>query len=68
MAVGSVPLDGADLLRRLVAARTAFLVTGGTGTGKTTLLSALLSVVDVGDRVLLVEDAGELPKVVLVHT
>jgi len=60
VAVGSVPLDGADLLRRLVAARTAFLVTGGTGTGKTTLLSALLSVVDVGDRVLLVEDAGEL--------
>jgi len=68
VAAGSVPLDGADLLRRLVAARTAFLVTGGTGTGKTTLLSALLSVVDVGDRVLLVEDAGELPKVVLVHT
>lgn len=60
VAAGSVPLDGADLLRRLVAARTAFLVTGGTGTGKTTLLSALLSVVDVGDRVLLVEDAGEL--------
>jgi len=38
VAVGSVPLDGADLLRRLVAARTAFLVTGGTGTGKTTRL------------------------------
>jgi len=36
--------------------------------GKTTLLSALLSVVDVGDRVLLVEDAGELPRVVSVHT
>ena len=57
---GSVPADGAELLGRLIASRTAFLVTGGTGTGKTTLLSALLSLVDPGDRLLLVEDAGEL--------
>ena len=60
VAAGSVPPDGADLLARLVASRAAFLVTGGTGTGKTTLLSALLTLVDRGDRVLLVEDAGEL--------
>ena len=60
VAAGSLCGDGAELLRRLVAARTAFLVTGGTGTGKTTLLSALLSLVDVTDRLLLVEDAGEL--------
>ena len=33
---------------------------GATGTGTTTLLSALLSLVPVGDRLLLVEDAGEL--------
>ena len=57
---GSIPPDGAELLTRLVAARVAFLVTGGTGTGKTTLLSTLLSLVDPGDRLLLVEDAGEL--------
>jgi pilus assembly protein CpaF len=57
---GSVPEDGAALLSALVAARVAFLVTGGTGTGKTTLLSALLSLVDPAHRVLLVEDAGEL--------
>ena len=57
---GSLPPDGARLLERLVASRAAFLVTGGTGTGKTTLLSALLSLVDPGDRILLVEDAGEL--------
>jgi pilus assembly protein CpaF len=60
VAAGALPPDGAELLRRLVAARTAFLVTGGTGTGKTTLLAALLSLVDPGDRLLLVEDAGEL--------
>ncbi|MCW2601650.1 MAG: type secretion system protein [Frankiales bacterium] len=60
VSAGTVPHDGAELLGQLVRARVAFLVTGGTGTGKTTLLSALLSLVDPGDRVLLVEDAGEL--------
>lgn len=60
VAAGALPPDGAELLGQLVAARTAFLVTGGTGTGKTTLLAALLSLVDAGDRLLLVEDAGEL--------
>ncbi|MCW2708773.1 MAG: pilus assembly protein CpaF [Frankiales bacterium] len=57
---GTVPPAGAALLERLVASRQAFLVSGGTGTGKTTLLSALLSLVDHQHRVLLVEDAGEL--------
>jgi pilus assembly protein CpaF len=57
---GSVPPDGAALLARLVASRAAFLVSGGTGTGKTTLLSALLSRVPASERLLLVEDAGEL--------
>ena len=57
---GSVPPDGVELLERLVASRAAFVVSGGTGTGKTTLLSALLSLVPAGDRLLLVEDAGEL--------
>ena len=60
VASGTLPADGAELLQQLVAARAAFLVTGGTGTGKTTLLSTLLSLVPPGDRVLLVEDAGEL--------
>lgn len=56
----AVPPDGAQLLGGLVRSRAAFLVSGGTGTGKTTLLSALLSLVDPQDRVLLVEDASEL--------
>jgi pilus assembly protein CpaF len=43
-----------------VAARLAFLVSGGTGTGKTTLLSTLLSLVPARERLVLVEDSGEL--------
>lgn len=57
---GSVPEDGMHLLARLISSRAAFLVSGGTGTGKTTLLSALLSRAPTGERLLLVEDAGEL--------
>jgi pilus assembly protein CpaF len=57
---GSLPPDGVELLARLISSRAAFLVSGGTGTGKTTLLSALLSRVPDEERLLLVEDAGEL--------
>ncbi|GII30782.1 TadA family conjugal transfer-associated ATPase [Planotetraspora mira] len=52
--------SGAAVLRAIVAARQAFLVTGGTGTGKTTLLSSLLSLADPGERLILVEDSAEL--------
>src|SRR5690606_22677724 len=41
-------------------ARLAFLVTGGTGTGKTTLLSSMLSLVHRGERIVIVEDSAEL--------
>jgi pilus assembly protein CpaF len=60
VAVGSLPSAGADLLRRLVEARVAFLITGGTGSGKTTVLSTLLSAADRAERIVLVEDAAEL--------
>jgi pilus assembly protein CpaF len=57
---GSMPPDGAAWLRALVGARLAFVLTGGTGTGKTTVLSTLLGEVDHGDRIVIVEDAAEL--------
>jgi pilus assembly protein CpaF len=60
LAAGTVTPRGAELLRALVDARVAFLVSGGTGTGKTTLLAALLSLVDPRERMVLVEDASEL--------
>jgi len=51
---------GSELLRQLVTSRAAFLVTGGTGCGKTTLLAAMLGLVDPAERLVIVEDASEL--------
>ena len=60
VAAGTVHAGAVELLRGVVCARLPFLVTGGTGTGKTTLLTALLGLVDPAERIVLVEDAGEL--------
>ncbi|MEU9098948.1 TadA family conjugal transfer-associated ATPase [Streptomyces sp. NPDC048361] len=59
-AAGTVPPDGEKLLRALIQARVSFLVSGGTGTGKTTLLSTLLGLVGAGERIVLAEDSAEL--------
>jgi pilus assembly protein CpaF len=60
VAAGTVPEPWEPVLRALVSARAAYLITGGTGAGKTTLLAALLAVVPVGERLVVVEDAAEL--------
>ena len=52
--------QGAELLAAMIDSRVAFLVTGGTGTGKTTLLSCLLGLASPAERLLLVEDSAEL--------
>lgn len=57
---GSLPTAAADLLRDVVHQRLAFVISGGTGTGKTTVLSTLLSLADARERIVLVEDAIEL--------
>jgi len=57
---GSLAPEAAGLLRRLVAAKVAFLVSGGTGSGKTTLLSALIGLIDPGQRIVVIEDSLEL--------
>ena len=59
-AAGAIAPQGADLLADLIAARLAFLVSGGTGAGKTTLLAALLGAVAPDERIVCVEDAAEL--------
>ncbi|OXM46664.1 TadA family conjugal transfer-associated ATPase [Amycolatopsis alba] len=52
--------SGAELLDSVIRQRLAFLVSGGTGAGKTTLLSALLGAVPPNERIVCVEDAGEI--------
>ena len=58
--LGAMPLAAARLLLDVIASRASFVVTGGTGTGKTTLLSTLLGCVNPRERIVLVEDSGEL--------
>ncbi|MCA1226221.1 TadA family conjugal transfer-associated ATPase [Saccharopolyspora sp. 6M] len=58
--LGTFDEKRATALREIVRHRLAFLVTGGTGAGKTTLLAALLGEVGRTERIICVEEAGEL--------
>jgi type IV secretion system protein TrbB len=61
VAAGIMSADEADVLRRAVKRRRNVLVAGGTSTGKTTLVNALLAeVAKTNDRVVLIEDTREL--------
>jgi pilus assembly protein CpaF len=57
---GTVSPELANLLRAIVAARLAFVISGGTGSGKTTVLGALLGQVAVDQRIVTIEDAAEI--------
>ncbi|MFO0982150.1 MAG: CpaF family protein [Planctomycetota bacterium] len=48
------------LLRACVAGKVNILISGGTGTGKTTLLNVLSQWIPAGERVVTIEDAAEL--------
>ena len=50
----------ASLLRWLVRTKANIVISGGTGTGKTTLLNALAAAIPSGERVVTIEDAAEL--------
>lgn len=60
VAGGSVAPAVAATLRALVARRANVLVSGATGTGKTTLLATLLGLVPAHERIVCVEEAREL--------
>ncbi|HEV7228043.1 P-type conjugative transfer ATPase TrbB [Brevundimonas sp.] len=58
---GIMSAGQAEVLRAAVRSRKNILVAGGTSTGKTTLVNALLAeVAQTGDRVVLIEDTREL--------
>ncbi len=59
-ALGAVSPQMAQALRALVRVRASFLVTGGTGAGKTTVLGALLAECPAQERIVVVEDVREL--------
>jgi pilus assembly protein CpaF len=50
----------ATVLKIAARARLNVLISGGTGTGKTTLLNAMSQLIDPGERVVTIEDAAEL--------
>jgi pilus assembly protein CpaF len=58
--IGTLNQSVADLLKVRVEARNNILISGGTGTGKTTLLNILASFVADEDRIILLEDTAEI--------
>ncbi|MCW2604289.1 MAG: pilus assembly protein CpaF [Pseudonocardiales bacterium] len=72
VSAGTFDRAAGQLLEAVIAARLAFVISGGTGTGKTTVLGALLGLVAPTERIVIVEDAPELrpahPHVVSLRT
>lgn len=60
VAVGSVAAETAAELKRAIATEQNILISGGTGTGKTTLLNALAAHIPDQDRIVLIEETAEI--------
>ncbi|HHW82819.1 MAG TPA: TadA family conjugal transfer-associated ATPase, partial [Actinomycetales bacterium] len=58
--IGTMTPEMAALLQACVQARLNILISGGTGTGKTTLLNVLSSFIPNSERIITIEDAVEL--------
>ena len=57
---GSINLEAADFLKKLVECGYNIFISGGTGSGKTTFLNALSEFIPKDDRVITIEDSAEL--------
>jgi pilus assembly protein CpaF len=58
--IGSMTPDMVAFLGSCVKAKLNMVISGGTGTGKTTMLNALSSFIPDGERIITIEDAAEL--------
>jgi pilus assembly protein CpaF len=58
--VGALTAGMADILRHAIHGERNILISGGTGTGKTTLLNALAAHIPAGDRVVVIEETAEI--------
>lgn len=60
MQTGLFPEELAGVLEGIVVKQKSFVISGGTGTGKTTLLAAMLASIPADQRVICIEDTPEL--------
>ncbi len=58
--LGTLTGETVEFLKRCVHAELNLLISGGTGTGKTTMLNALSTAIPEADRIVTIEDAAEL--------
>jgi pilus assembly protein CpaF len=58
--LGTLTPETVDFLERCVRAGLNIVISGGTGTGKTTLLNAMSTAIPDRDRIITIEDAAEL--------
>ncbi|TPE61858.1 CpaF family protein [Sandaracinobacter neustonicus] len=57
---GAMPQACAEVLRAVVMGRRNVLISGGTGSGKTTMLNAMSASIGAHERVVTIEDSAEL--------
>lgn len=57
---GTLPKEVADFIQACVVARLNIVISGGTGTGKTTFLNVLSSFIPDTERIVTIEDAAEI--------
>ncbi len=58
--IGSMPAQVADVLKAIVLGRLNILISGGTGSGKTTMLNAMSAFIGPTERIVTIEDSAEL--------